>query len=86
MKTAKTKGCLLTINGGSSSIKFALFDAGVVPLPRSALWQGKIDGIDGPAPQLQVAVQRLAQAGHDALTGAGHGRARGRSAARSTLA
>ena len=28
MKTAKVKPCVLTINGGSSSIKFALFEAG----------------------------------------------------------
>ncbi|MBX3701387.1 MAG: acetate/propionate family kinase [Dokdonella sp.] len=41
---------VLVLNCGSSSIKFALFDAGVRPLPRKALWNGKVDGITGPAP------------------------------------
>ena len=41
---------VLVLNCGSSSIKFALFDAGVQPLPRQPLWNGKVDGITGPAP------------------------------------
>jgi len=37
------------INAGSSSIKFALFDA-TEPMPREASWRGKVEGIasDGP--------------------------------------
>ncbi|BCN40950.1 acetate kinase [Alicycliphilus denitrificans] len=41
---------VLVLNCGSSSIKFALFDAGARPLPRQPLWNGKVDGITGPAP------------------------------------
>ena len=41
---------VLVLNCGSSSIKFALFDAGVQPLPRQPLWNGKVDGITGAAP------------------------------------
>ena len=41
---------ILVLNCGSSSIKFALFDAGAQPLPRTPLWNGKVDGITGPAP------------------------------------
>ena len=41
---------LLVLNCGSSSIKFALFDAGQSPLPRSPVWNGKVQGIGGPAP------------------------------------
>ena len=41
---------VLVLNCGSSSIKFALFDTGVQPLPRKPLWNGKVDGITGPAP------------------------------------
>jgi acetate kinase len=36
---------ILVLNCGSSSIKFALFDADVRPLPRKALWSGSVDGI-----------------------------------------
>jgi len=36
---------ILVLNCGSSSIKFALFDAAVQPLPRKALWSGKVEGI-----------------------------------------
>jgi acetate kinase len=39
---------VLVLNCGSSSIKFALFDAAVRPLPRKALWAGQVDGIGGP--------------------------------------
>ncbi|MFT3791537.1 MAG: acetate/propionate family kinase [Rudaea sp.] len=38
---------ILVLNCGSSSIKFALFDAGTTPLPRVAAWSGKIEGIGG---------------------------------------
>lgn len=41
---------LLVLNCGSSSIKFALFDAGQSPLPRTPVWNGKVQGIGGPAP------------------------------------
>ena len=42
---------ILALNCGSSSIKFALFDAQVRPLPREPLWHGKVQGIAGPAPE-----------------------------------
>ncbi|MBP6216616.1 MAG: acetate/propionate family kinase [Luteimonas sp.] len=41
---------VLVLNCGSSSIKFALFDGGQVPLPRTPVWNGKVQGIGGPAP------------------------------------
>lgn len=41
---------ILVFNCGSSSIKFALFDADATPMPLSASWSGKVDGITGPAP------------------------------------
>jgi acetate kinase len=41
---------ILVLNCGSSSIKFALFDAAVAPLPRDPFWSGKVDGIAGPRP------------------------------------
>jgi len=43
-------GLILVLNCGSSSIKFALFDASRSPLPRTPLWRGKVQGIGGPAP------------------------------------
>ncbi|WP_299065536.1 acetate/propionate family kinase [Accumulibacter sp.] len=42
---------ILVLNCGSSSIKFALFDAQACPLPRQPLWHGKVQGIAGPAPE-----------------------------------
>ncbi len=36
---------ILVLNCGSSSIKFALFDAGRTPLPREPVWNGKVQGI-----------------------------------------
>lgn len=39
---------ILVLNAGSSSIKFALFDATCSPLARTPLWRGKVDGITGP--------------------------------------
>ncbi len=41
---------ILVLNCGSSSIKFAVFDATAEPLPRQPLWNGKVQGIGGPAP------------------------------------
>lgn len=41
---------LLVLNCGSSSIKFALFDAGRTPLDRQPLWSGKVDSITGSDP------------------------------------
>ncbi|MGB6030461.1 MAG: acetate/propionate family kinase [Rhodanobacter sp.] len=41
---------ILVLNCGSSSIKFALFDAAAVPLPRKPVWNGKVQGIGGPTP------------------------------------
>ncbi|MCH7343789.1 acetate/propionate family kinase [Pelomonas sp. CA6] len=42
------------LNCGSSSIKFALFDAdgGVAGLARRPRWGGRVEGIGGPAPRL----------------------------------
>ena len=36
---------ILVLNCGSSSIKFALFDGSVQPLPREPEWGGKVEGI-----------------------------------------
>ncbi|MGD9599372.1 MAG: acetate/propionate family kinase [Steroidobacteraceae bacterium] len=41
---------VLVLNCGSSSIKFALFDASRRPLAREPLWHGKVDGITGARP------------------------------------
>lgn len=48
--------CILVLNCGSSSIKFALFNT---PLPhqRTPLWSGKADGITGSAPTFSVSGQ-----------------------------
>lgn len=46
-------GLILVLNCGSSSIKFALFDAAAQPLPHAPLWSGKADGITGPAPTFE---------------------------------
>ena len=45
-------GLILVLNCGSSSIKFALFDAAQMPLPlpRTPLWGGKVQGIGGSVP------------------------------------
>ncbi|MGH8194243.1 MAG: acetate/propionate family kinase [Woeseiaceae bacterium] len=50
MNADNTIGLILVLNCGSSSIKFALFDAAETPLPRAPLWNGKVDGILGPIP------------------------------------
>ena len=41
---------ILVLNCGSSSIKFAVFDADALPLPRTPLWAGKVDGIGAAQP------------------------------------
>ncbi|OHC51436.1 MAG: acetate kinase [Rhodanobacter sp. RIFOXYA1_FULL_67_6] len=41
---------ILVLNCGSSSIKFALFDAGGTPLARTPARGGKVEGITGDAP------------------------------------
>ncbi|MCC6173408.1 MAG: acetate/propionate family kinase [Gammaproteobacteria bacterium] len=41
-------GLILVLNCGSSSIKFALFDANQEPMPRAPLWKGKVDGVGSP--------------------------------------
>jgi len=43
---------ILVLNCGSSSIKFALFDAAVTPLPREPIWAGQVEGIGGKSPKL----------------------------------
>lgn len=43
---------ILVLNCGSSSIKYALFDARITPLPRTPSWSGKIDGIKSETPTL----------------------------------
>lgn len=48
--------CILVLNCGSSSIKFALFNA-PLPLARTPIWSGKADGITGPAPTLSISGQ-----------------------------
>ena len=45
-----TDALILVLNCGSSSIKFAVFDAAIEPLPRKPLWNGKVQGIGGPTP------------------------------------
>lgn len=47
---AATDAVVLVLNSGSSSIKFATFPAGPLPLPRAPLWSGKVGGIGGPTP------------------------------------
>ncbi len=42
------------LNCGSSSIKFAVFDAAAQPLPRKPLWSGKVEGITGRSPTIQA--------------------------------
>ncbi|MDR0225985.1 MAG: acetate/propionate family kinase [Burkholderiaceae bacterium] len=47
---APARDLVVVLNCGSSSIKFAVFDATARPLPRRPLWNGKVQGIGGPAP------------------------------------
>ena len=46
-------GLILVLNCGSSSIKFAVFDPSATPLPRQALWNGKVLGIGGADPDFE---------------------------------
>jgi acetate kinase len=41
---------ILVLNCGSSSIKYALFDVGLQPLPREALWSASVEGIGKDKP------------------------------------
>src|SRR5690554_1839598 len=53
---------ILVLNCGSSSIKFALFDACAEALARQPLWNGKVQGIGGPTPdfgETSVPVRRV---------------------------
>jgi len=43
---------ILVLNSGSSSIKFALFDASVHPVPRQPQFAGRVEGIGGTGPTL----------------------------------
>jgi len=43
---------ILVLNCGSSSIKFALFDAAVTPLPRQPMWAGQVEGIGSKSAKL----------------------------------
>jgi acetate kinase len=43
---------ILVLNCGSSSIKFAVFDAEVDPMPRKPLWGGQVEGIGGASARL----------------------------------
>jgi acetate kinase len=43
---------ILVLNCGSSSIKFALFDPGLDPLPRAPMWSGRLEGIGSSSARL----------------------------------
>ncbi|HNR91709.1 MAG TPA: acetate/propionate family kinase [Dokdonella sp.] len=43
-------GVIVVLNCGSSSIKFAVFEATAHALPRKPLWNGKVQGVGGPSP------------------------------------
>ncbi|HET9049102.1 MAG TPA: acetate/propionate family kinase [Chiayiivirga sp.] len=45
---------ILVLNCGSSSIKFALFEAADHAVSRTPIWGGKVQGIGGPSPQLSL--------------------------------
>ena len=72
--TTDMNDAIVVLNCGSSSIKFALFDANLRPLPRAPLWSGKVEGIgtdhaavstsDTPATSLSL---DAAKPYHDAL-------------------
>lgn len=47
-QSKRAEGLVLVLNCGSSSIKFALFDATQHPLPRKAMWSGRVVDIGGP--------------------------------------
>lgn len=61
--SAAPDNLILVLNCGSSSIKFAVFDGSIDPLPRQPLWNGKVQGIGGPTPdfgETGVAPYRIA--------------------------
>ena len=49
-RVASAGEVLVVLNCGSSSIKFAVFDATADPLPRKPVWNGKVQGIGGAKP------------------------------------
>jgi acetate kinase len=52
-------GPLLVLNCGSSSIKFALFDAGSDGPPREACWTGQVDSIGGDTLPYAAALEQV---------------------------
>ncbi|HEX8594578.1 MAG TPA: acetate/propionate family kinase [Pseudomonas sp.] len=50
MNDTSGSAVILVLNAGSSSIKFALFDATSSQLARTPPWAGKVEGITGPNP------------------------------------
>ena len=54
MSHAAGRQLILVLNCGSSSIKFALFDAADAPLSRTPAWSGRIEGISGDAPEFSA--------------------------------
>ena len=46
----EARPCILVLNAGSSSLKFALYDVGAGEPDLPARWRGKIDGIGGTSP------------------------------------
>jgi acetate kinase len=52
-------GPILVLNCGSSSIKFALYDAHADGPPRQARWTGKLDGIGGEKRPYAAALQEV---------------------------
>ncbi len=57
---------ILVLNCGSSSIKFALFDPEVEPLPRAPWWSGSVEGIGGDSVRLVSSDAAAAQVAVDA--------------------
>lgn len=58
LSDVSTESCLLLVlNCGSSSIKYALFEAHEDTVPRQAMWSGKVDGIGGDTPTYQEGSQ-----------------------------
>lgn len=50
--TRQPSDCLVVLNCGFSSIKFAVFGADASPLPRSPMWNGKMQCLNGVFPEL----------------------------------
>ena len=72
MGRAAVEGAILTVNGGSSSIRFALFARGEPPL---LTLRGKIDRIGKAGATLSFTDTATNESGETALDGAGHGAA-----------